>query len=122
MAIGWKEQLGQQIRSARAKKELTQEELQQALEVAGLKMSLTTLKAYESGKWAPDFGDLRIIARVLGTDYLVIDHNIRIDFTDNGSLRLQPLPQQLTLDMDSEGHISIRPQPTNRTTLRTIRA
>lgn len=122
MAIRWKEQLGQQIRSARAKKELTQEELQQALEVAGLKMSLTTLKAYESGKWAPDFGDLRIIARVLGTDYLVIDHNIRIDFTDNGSLRLQPLPQQLTLDMDSEGQISIRPQPTNRTALRTIRA
>jgi transcriptional regulator with XRE-family HTH domain len=111
--MSWKEKLGQQIRRARAQKGLTQERLHEALLLAGLRMSLTTLKSYESGKWAPDFGDLRTIAQVLETDYFEIDDNIRVDFSPNGKLRLEPLPQQLTLDMDAEGKINIRRQPTN---------
>jgi transcriptional regulator with XRE-family HTH domain len=113
IAMPWKEKLGQRIREARKGRGLTQEALQGALQLAGLRMSLTTLKAYESGKWAPDFGDLRTIAQVLATDYFEIDDNIRVDFSPNGELRLEELPQQLTLDLDASGRVSIRRGPTN---------
>lgn len=109
----WKEKLGREIRKARNRRALTQEKLHEALELSGLKISLTTLKAYESGKWAPDFGDLRLIAQVLGTDYFEIDDNIRVDFSPSGNLRLASLPQQLTLEMDSEGKVNIRRQPSS---------
>lgn len=107
----WKEKLGEEIRKARNNKEMTQEELREALLIAGLKLSLTTLKYYESGKWAPDFGDLRTIARVLETDYFEIDDTIRVDFSASGRLRLETLPQQLTLDLDAEGRVNIRKHP-----------
>jgi transcriptional regulator with XRE-family HTH domain len=109
----WKEKLGEEIRKARKRKGLTQDELQVALMVAGLKLSTTTIKSYESGKWAPDFGDLRTIAQVLGTDYFEIDHNIRVDFSPNGMLHLEPLPQQLVLDLNEEGRVNVRIQPAN---------
>jgi len=109
----WKEKLGQEIRKARAQEGITQEELQKLLQGAGLKLSLTTLKYYESGKWAPDFGDLRTIAQVLNTDYFEIDANIRVDFSSNGKLRLEALPQQLTLELDGEGNVNIRKGQSN---------
>lgn len=109
----WKIQLGQEIRKARNNKGMTQEELRDGLEAAGLKLSLTTLKYYESGKWAPDFGDLRTIAQVLEADYFEIDETIRVDFSAGGKLRLEALPQQLTLDLDAEGRVNIRRHPRN---------
>jgi transcriptional regulator with XRE-family HTH domain len=114
VAMHWKEKLGEEIRKARNQKGLTQERLQEALQAAGLELSLTTLKAYESGKWAPSFGDLRTIAHVLETDYFEIDQDIRVDFSRNGSLRLEPLPQQLTLDLDSQGNLNIRRSPSSQ--------
>jgi transcriptional regulator with XRE-family HTH domain len=122
VAMLWKEKLGEEIRRARAKKGMTQEKLQEALQLAGLKFSLTTLKYYESGKWAPDFGDLRTIAQVLDADYFEIDDNIRVDFSPNGKLRLETLPQQLTLDLDAEGRVNIRRPPSNTTIIKKIRA
>jgi len=122
IAMVWKEKLGEEIRRARAKKGMTQEKLQEALQLAGLKLSLTTLKYYESGKWAPDFGDLRTIAQVLDADYFKIDDNIRVDFSPNGKLRLDTLPQQLTLDLDAEGRVNIRRHPRYSTMIRKIRA
>jgi transcriptional regulator with XRE-family HTH domain len=118
----WKEQLGKQIRAARSRKGLTQEEFQASLERAGLRMSLTTLKAYESGKWAPDFGALRLIAYALDTDYFEIDHNIRVDFSTNGKLRLESLPQQLNLEMDATGRINLRCQKSGIGAITKIRA
>jgi transcriptional regulator with XRE-family HTH domain len=121
--MSWKEKLGQEIREARKRKGMTQQELQESLVIAGLKLSLTTLKCYESGKWAPDFGDLRSIARVLDTDYFEIDDTIRVDFSTDGKLRLENLPQQLTLDLDAEGRVSIRKHPpTHGAVIRKIRA
>ena len=114
IAMPWKQKLGEEIRKARNQKGLTQEELQEALQVAGLELSLTTLKAYESGKWAPSFGDLRTIAHVLETDYFEIDHDIRVDFSGNGKLRLEVLPQQLTLELDRQGNLNIRRNPSNQ--------
>lgn len=122
MAMLWKEKLGEEIRRARAKKGMTQEKLQEALQLAGLKLSLTTLKYYESGKWAPDFGDLRTIAQVLDADYFEIDDNIRVDFSPYGKLRLDVLPQQLTLDLDAEGRVNIRRRPHYNTIVKKIRA
>lgn len=102
---------------------MTQAELRESLLDAGLKLGLTTLKYYESGKWAPDFGDLRTIARVLDTDYFEIDDTIRVDFSTDGRLRLEALPQQLTLDLDAEGRVSIRKHPSiYGTRIRKIRA
>jgi transcriptional regulator with XRE-family HTH domain len=119
----WKEKLGVEIRKARARKGITQEKFQEALQLAGLKLSLTTLKYYEGGKWAPDFGDLRTIAQVLGTDYFEIDDNIRVDFSSNGKLVLETLPQQLTLDLDADGRVLIRRRPSNYgQTIKRIRA
>lgn len=119
----WKTKLGHEIRKARALKGLTQERLQEALQLAGVKMSLTTLKAYESGKWAPDFGDLRTIAQVLDTDYFEIDDNMRVDFSPSGKIRLEQLPQQLTLEMETDGMIYIRRQTTTHSrTMRKLRA
>ena len=110
----WKEKLGDEIRRARNKRGLTQEKLQEALQIAGLELSLTTLKAYESGKWAPSFGDLRTIAHVLEADYFEIDNDIRVDFSKNGKLRLEALPQQLNLDLDDQGNLNIRRSSSNR--------
>lgn len=118
----WKEKLGEAIRAARARKGMTQEQLQKALEVAGLSLSLTTLKYYESGKRAPDFGDLRTIAHALEADYFEIDEDMRVDFSDSGQLRLAPLPQQLTLDMDAEGNVNICRYPSVRSTVKRIPA
>lgn len=115
--MAWKEKLGEEIRRARNNRGMTQEKLQEALLIAGLKLSLTTLKAYESGKWAPDFGDLRTIAQVLDTDYFEIDDAIRVDFSANGKLRLETLPQQLTLDLDAEGRVNIRRHPSTRSAI-----
>ena len=122
VAMRWKEKLGEEIRRARAKKGMTQEKLQEALQLAGLKLSLTTLKYYESGKWAPDFGDLRTIAQALDADYFEIDDNIRVDFSPNGKLRLDTLPQQLTLDLDAEGRVNIRRRPQYSTIVNKIPA
>jgi transcriptional regulator with XRE-family HTH domain len=103
----------QEIRKARKRKGITQEQLHVALLTAGLSVSVTTLKAYESGKWSPDFGDLRTIAHVLETTYFEIDDNIRVDFSPNGMLQLEPLPQQLVLNLDPAGRVNIRIQPSN---------
>ena len=59
----------------------------------------------------------------MDTDYFEIDDNLRVDFSPNGKLRIEALPQQLTLDLDAEGRVNIRRQPSNENALITkIRA
>ena len=36
---------------------------------------------------------------------------LRVDFSRSGTLRLEPLPPQLTLDLDSQGNLNIRRSP-----------
>jgi len=107
----WKKRLGEEIAKARRRRQpeqLTQEELADA---AGL--SRNSIGHYERGERAPDIDDLRKIAIALSTEHFDLDDNLRIEFSANGKRRLEPLPQQLTLNFDEGGGVSIRIQPTD---------
>lgn len=105
--MDWKEKLGEEIRRARNRRGMTQEELRSALHLAGLRLCLNSIGKYERGESAPDFDDLRIIAVALDADHFEIDDNVRIEFAANGKPRPVP-PQQLDLDFDENDGVTVR--------------
>lgn len=108
VVMDWKEKLGEELQRARRRKGLTREKLREVLGGAGFSISLTALGQYERGERPPGIEDLRQIAAVLGSPYFEIDEKLRIEFTPNGRPRPAPLPQQLSLDFDDEGGVTVR--------------
>jgi transcriptional regulator with XRE-family HTH domain len=111
VAMEWKKKLGGELRLARKKKKWTLEQLRDELDRANFKISLNTLGHYERGERAPDFDDLRRMAAVLSTPRFEIAEDLRIEFSPNGHHPV-PSPQQLTLNFDPDGGVTIRIQPT----------
>lgn len=109
--MDWKEKLGAEIRKARMRSRMTQEKLREELLGNGLRVCLATIGYYERGERAPDFDDLRKIARVLKTDHFEIDENLRIEFKPNGRPRPEIIAQQLKLAFDENGRVDIRIEP-----------
>jgi len=86
---------------------MTQKQLRAAID---LSLSLNSIGHYERGERSPDFEDLRKIAAALAADHFEVDDNIRIEFGPNGKPRSEPLPQQLNLDFDENGGVTVRIQ------------
>jgi len=87
---------------------MTQDQLADA---AGL--SRNSIGQYERGKRAPNIEDLRKIAAALRADRFEVDDKLRIEFTLNGRPHLEPVPQQLRLDFDENGGVTVRIQSAN---------
>jgi transcriptional regulator with XRE-family HTH domain len=105
--MDWKEQLGEEIANARRKAGMTQEELEEAIGV-----SRQTISLYERGKTPPPFETLASIARALNADQFVVQ-DLHITFSRNGTkLGMETLPQQLNLDFDNKGGVTVRIEPT----------
>lgn len=110
MVINWKTRLGEEIAKARrltlnpaTSKKMTQEELADAADLCR-----NTIGMFERGERAPDFDELRQIARVLSKDQFEIDDNLRIEFTRNGKPHLEPIAQQLILRFDEGESVEVR--------------
>lgn len=110
MVIDWKTRLGEEIAKARrltlnpaTSKKMTQEELADAADLCR-----NTIGMFERGERAPDFDELRQIARVLSKDQFEIDDNLRIEFTRNGKPHLEPIAQQLILRFDEGESVEVR--------------
>jgi transcriptional regulator with XRE-family HTH domain len=110
----WKEQLGNEIRLARKRRGMTREELLEALHTRGFSISMTSIGNYERGERAPDFEDLRQIAAALEEDYFEVRDNFRVQFGLNGNARPEPLAQQLELDFDEDGGVTVRIESTGQ--------
>ena|SRR6266446_3671348 len=101
--MAWKEQLGKEIANARHKAGMTQGQLKKAIGV-----SRQTIGLYEKGKTPPPFETLASIARAVNADQFVVE-DLHITFSRNGaSARPVVVPQQLKLDFDKEGGITVR--------------
>jgi transcriptional regulator with XRE-family HTH domain len=109
--MDWKQKLGKELRRARETRRMTQQELRDALLRNGLSLSLPTIGYYERGERAPNFDDLRNFAAVLKADYFEIDDHLRIEFRKNGKPHVEPVAQQLNLDFDDNGGVTIRIEP-----------
>lgn len=84
---------------------MTQDELADA---AGL--SRNSIGQYERGQRAPNIEDLRKIAAALGAKSFEVDDNLRIEFTPNGKPHLEAAPQQLHLDFNENGQVTVKIQ------------
>jgi transcriptional regulator with XRE-family HTH domain len=105
--MAWKQQLGEEIAKARRRAGLTQEELEDAIGV-----SRQTIGLYERGKTPPPFETLAIIATALKADQFVVE-DLHITFSRNGKKAgPEPVPQQLKLDFDTNGGVTIRIEST----------
>jgi transcriptional regulator with XRE-family HTH domain len=104
----WKQKLGRELRRARKQNRMTQKQLREALKTNGFTLSLNSIGHYERGERAPDFDDLRKIAMTLRAGHFEIDEEVRIEFNPNGKARLQALPQQLSLELDTDGGVNVR--------------
>jgi len=87
---------------------MTRKELVQALSVLDFSISLTSIGNYERGERAPDFEDLWQIATALEEDHFEVYDNLRVDFSPNGRLRPEALPQQLDLVFDGNDGVTVR--------------
>jgi transcriptional regulator with XRE-family HTH domain len=102
----WKEQLGEEIAKARHKAGMTQEQLEEAIGVSRQMIGL-----YEKGKTPPPFETLATIATVLRADQFVVE-DLHITFSRNGvKVGLESVPQQLKLDFDQDGGVTVRIEP-----------
>lgn len=104
--MGWKQELGGQIKNARESARLTQTELADRL-----KVSRQMVCRYEGGKDVPAFEVLAAIARTLETGFEVQGIQLVAEKTPQ---RLKSLPKQLRLDFEKAQHfrgavISITP-------------
>ena len=107
MVMDWRRKLGESIEKARRRAHMTQDQLHHAV---GL--SRNTIGHYERGQRTPDFDDLRKIAAAVSADQFEVDDNMRITFSQNGhSLKPTRIPQQMTLDFDAAGGITLRLEP-----------
>jgi len=100
----WKQQLGEEIAKARRKAGMTQGQLEDAIGV-----SRQTIGLYENGKTPPPFETLASIASALGVDQFVVE-DLHITFSRNGA-RPAVVPQQLELDFDKDGGVTVRIEP-----------
>ena|SRR2546426_8732549 len=103
-----KQGLGKEIEQARRRKGWTQEELALKAE-----FHVNTIGSYERNQRIPDFDELRRIAAVLSVDHFQINDDIRVEFSANGKPHQEPLPEQLTLNLDEDGGVNVRIQPAN---------
>ena len=101
----WKQQLGEEIAKARRKADMTQDDLHKAIGV-----SRNMIVKYERGKTPPPFETLASIASALKADQFVVE-DLHITFCRNGANATPtPGPQQLKLDFDKDGSVTVRIQ------------
>jgi transcriptional regulator with XRE-family HTH domain len=101
--MAWMEQLGEEIAKARRRADMTQDDLHKATGV-----SRNTIGLYERGKTPPPFETLANIARAVKADRFVVE-DLHITFNRNGAgAGPAAVPQQLTLDFDREGGVTVR--------------
>jgi transcriptional regulator with XRE-family HTH domain len=91
----WLHELGDQIRTAREKAELSQEELAKSLSVCRGQLS-----NYENGKCPPNVNVVTEIAEALGTEFIV--RGYRISRNDIRRLSPTPTPEQLCFEFGME--------------------
>ena len=104
--MAWKQQLGEEIAKARRKADMTQDDLHKAVGV-----SRNTIVKYEKGKTPPPFETLASIASALKADQFVVE-DLHITFSRNGAKpRPEAVPQQLKLDFDKDGGVTVRIEP-----------
>jgi transcriptional regulator with XRE-family HTH domain len=105
--MNWQQELGRQIRDARKRADLTQEEL-----AAHLTVSREQLSNYENGKSAPPVNVVAEIAAALDTEFEIAGCKIAKD--DLKRTPVAPPEQQLCFAYDTEHRfktttLSIRP-------------
>jgi transcriptional regulator with XRE-family HTH domain len=88
--MGWKQELGRQIKDARKSANLTQEKLAGLLDV-----SRQMISRYETGKDVPVVDVLALMALELDTKFQVRGLQVIVEHT---SPRLRSMPKQLRLD------------------------
>ncbi len=104
--MGWKEDLGQEIRDARTAAGQTQARLANVLH-----MHENNIGRYERGESVPSIEVLTAIALALGKRYFTV-RGIRVGFDGNGTgLGPQVVPQQLNLQFDETGAVTIKIRP-----------
>ena len=104
--MAWEQQLGEEIAKARRKADMSQEELESAIGV-----SRQTISLYERGKTPPPFDTLASIASVLRVDQFVVE-DLHVTFSRNGTKAgPEVVPQQLKLDFDKDGGVTVRIEP-----------
>jgi len=100
----WMTDLGDQIRDAREKLNLSQDELAEKVD-----MSRGSINSYENGKGNPEFQVIAKIAAALGRPFTVLGCTIGPEDV----LRLPPPAEQLCLDFDRDhiflAQVTIRP-------------
>ena len=107
VVMAWKQQLGDEIAKARRRARMTQEQLHKAVGV-----SRNMIVSYEKGKTPPPFETLASIARAVNTDQFIVE-DLHITFSRNGaSVRPEAVSQQLKLDFDGEGCVTVRIEST----------
>ena len=107
IVMAWKQQLGDEIAKARVRAHMTQEQLHKAVGV-----SRNMIVSYEKGKTPPPFETLASIARAVSADQFVVE-DLHITFSRNGAgVRPDAVPQQLKLDFDGEGGVTVRIEST----------
>jgi transcriptional regulator with XRE-family HTH domain len=123
--MAWMEQLGKEIAKARARAGLTQKQLGREIAEARRKagiiqedsergVSRQTIGLYERGEVPPPFETLAFIASVVNADYFVVE-DLQVTFSRNGTKSiLQAVPQQLSLDFDDQGGVTVRIEPTRQ--------
>lgn|SRR5258708_6125539 len=99
--------LGEEIRRARRKSRLTQDELCQKIGI-----SRNSIGHYERGERSPDFDVLQKIAHAVSANRFEVDDGVHIVFSENfGPNMISAPPQQMLLDFDDNGAVTLRIEP-----------
>jgi len=107
VVTGWRKKLGLEIEKARRAAKLTQKQLS-----AATGLTRNSIEHYERGERAPDLEILRKIASIVAADQFEVEEGVRVVFTMNGSRpQLTTAGQQLTLNFDEAGGLTVRIQP-----------
>jgi len=107
----WTHQLGEEIEKARRKTpmRMSQKALGKAVGV-----SRQMIGQYERGEVPPPFETLAKIAAAVRADEFVVE-DLHVTFSRNGTkARIEPVPQQLILDFDSAGGVTVRIESTRQ--------
>ena len=105
--MAWTHQLGEEIAKARHRAGMSQADLKNAIGV-----SRQTIGLYETGKVPPPFETLAKIAAAVRADEFVVDE-LHVRFSRNGMRpAAEIIPQQLSLNFDKDGGVSLRIEPT----------
>ena len=103
VVMAWTHQIGEEIAKARRKIPLTQQQLGVAVGV-----SRQMIGQYERGEVPPPFETLASIAAAVATKEFVVE-DLHITFSRNGKkTEMEPVPQQLILDFDVAGGVTVR--------------